>query len=597
MFVKKVYLSIAICLFTATLSARLPVIFLKGKQLFEEGRYEEALRVFEQSGKAPGVDRRDEIKIQREIANVYIAMRDWNAARRELEAVLAAIGDERQKEPILELLRIISAPEDPNVKKVNLGASINSPYEELAPVISPDGKTLYFIVDGNPASFGKQDIYFSEKNSSGQWNKAENIGKPLNTNWHDGVLSISPSGTAALLAGVYNTDGSKSSGFSIANISGGFWRDPEPLEIADYYNKNRLTSAFLAHGGNILLLALEREDGLGDLDIYVSRAFPDGSNRWSAPMNLGSDINTRGTDGTPFLAADGKTLYFSTNGRVGLGSQDMYKSERLDDSWKRWSKPENLGKQVNTAGWDAYYTIPASGEVAYFVSSAEGGFGASDIWMITLPSEARPGAVVTVSGRVMEPDSTPVGARISWERLAGGEKMGSVMSNDITGEYMIVLPVGEAFGYVAEKADYLPSSANLDLTSAEAYSEIHHDIFISPFRKGAQTVLKNIFFDFDKYTLRPESIGELNRVKSILDENPKLVVEIAGHTDSLGTEAYNKKLSTDRAAAVAGWLIEKGIDSRRLKVEGYGKSQPIADNSTENGRQENRRVVFEIIDL
>ena len=582
-------------LLPVSLSARLPVIFLKGKQAVEEGRYRDAIDIFEKALSGRGIEKRDELRIRREMATAYMGLSDWDSAERELRKVLAGARDQRHKAALNELLDIITAPEDPNVKRTNLGPSVNSPYEELSPVISPDGKTLYFIVDGNPKGEGKQDIYYSQRGGDGRWGKATNIGAPLNTKWHDGILSISPSGTSALLAGIYNADGTKGNGYSIAHLGGGRWRDPEALKIANYYNNNRLTSAFLSSNGKVLLMALEREEGFGDLDIYVSMINPDGS--WSAPLNLGHTINTRGTDGTPFLAPDGKTLYFSSDGRIGLGSQDMFKSERLDDSWKRWSKPVNLGKQINTPGWDAYYTIPARGDVAYFVSSAKGGYGLSDIWMITLPQAARPGAVVTVSGRVMEPDSTPVGARISWEKLATGENIGSVQSNDVTGEYMIALPVGEAYGYVAEKEGYLPASAHLDLSEAEAYSEFHHDIFISPIEKGAQTVLKNIFFDFDSSTLRPESIGELNRIKGVLEDNPSFVVEIAGHTDSIGTASYNEKLSLKRAQAVATWLIEHGIDASRLKVVGYGETQPIADNSTEEGQRQNRRVVFEILDL
>ncbi|MCK5832047.1 OmpA family protein [bacterium] len=593
------YIITFICILTTVLSARLPVIFLKGKQYLEKGQYKEALDIFEQVIDMENIESRDKLRVKREMVTAYIGIKDWDSAARELNAILEGVKDSRKKAVFEELLSIVSAPEDPAVRIINLGANVNSSYEELAPVISPDGDMLYFIVDGNPQSEGKQDIYYSQRNENGEWGKAANIGKPLNTNWHDGILSISPSGTSALLAGVYERNGSKDSGFSTANISRGIWREPVALDIADYYNNNRLTSAFMASGGNVLFLALERNGGFGDLDIYISRAVSEGSGgaKWSSPLNLGKDINTRGTDGTPFLAPDGKTLYFSSNGRVGLGSQDMYKSERLDDSWKRWSKPVNLGKQVNTAGWDAYYTIPAKGDVAYFVSSADGGYGMSDIWMITLPSEARPGAVVTISGRVMEPDSTPVEAQISWEKLTTGENIGAVMSNDLTGEYLIVLPVGEAFGYVAEKEGYLPASAHLDLIEAEAYSEMHHDIFISPIQRGAQTVLKNVFFDFDKAILRPESVGELNRVKTILDENKSLVVEIAGHTDSLGTFEYNNELSAKRAQAVADWLIENGIDKERIEVRGYGESNPISENSTEVGQQENRRVVFEIIDL
>jgi len=578
-----------------TVQARLPLLFQKGVSALDDGRYNDALDIFEQCLNKPGVQAKDEIRIHQIMARAYIGLKDWDSAADELRLVLKKTKGARRKAGIETLLEIVTAPEEKGIIVENLGPAVNSRYEELAPVISPDGKTLYFIVDGSPRGEGKQDIYLSRLGPDGKWLPAENIGPPLNTDGHDGILSISPDGTTALLAGIYLPGGNKDNGYSVAHLRGGRWRDPEALDIDDYYNENRLTSAFLSASGKELILALEREDSFGDLDLYVCFLKPDGS--WSSPLNLGRTINTTETDGTPFLAPDGKSLYFSSNGHIGLGSQDMFKAERLDDSWTKWSVPVNLGKQVNTAGWDAYYTIPAQGDVAYFVSSGEGSYGMSDIWKITLPLIARPGAVVTVSGKVMEPDSTPVGADISWERLANGENIGAARSNDVTGEYMIVLPVGEAYGYVAEKKDYLPSSAHLDLTEASAYDEVHHDIIITPIKKGAQTVLKNIFFDFDKATLRPESIGELNRVRDFMLEHKNLYVEIAGHTDSIGTRAYNLKLSTDRAQSVADWLIEHNIQASRLRVRGYGETQPVADNGTEKGRQSNRRVVFEIIDL
>jgi len=584
-----------IALFASCVYGRMPIQFQQGRRALEEGRYDDALDALRTSLDKPGVEDKDRARIHRAIAQAYIGMKDWDNAAEELRWVLARTPGGKAKETTQELLDIVTAPEEEGVTVMNLGASLNSRYEELAPVISPDGKTLYFIVDGSPHGEGKQDIYFSRLSESGGWLPSENIGPPLNTSGHDGILAISPDGTTALLAGRYMPDGSKGNGHSIARLKGGHWRDPENAIIEDYYNNNLLTSAYLSTSGKYLLLALEREGGFGDLDLYVCFRKPD--NTWSAPVNIGRNVNTNGTDGTPFLATDEKTLYFSSNGRIGLGSQDMFKTERLDDTWTNWSRPINLGKQVNSAGWDAYYTIPAEGDVAFFVSSGEGSIGMSDIWMITLPQTARPGAVVMISGVVMEPDSTPVGADISWEKLATGENMGMAHSNDVTGEYMIVLPVGESYGYVAQKKDYLPTSDNLDLSDAEAYAEIHHDIVLSPIKRGAQTVLKNIFFDFDLASLRTESIGELNRVLEILEDNSSMVVEIAGHTDSIGTGAYNIKLSRERAQSVAEWLIENGIDRSRLKVEGYGESQPIADNATEEGMQQNRRVVFEVLDM
>lgn len=275
----------------------------------------------------------------------------------------------------------------------NLGTNINSQYNDMLPIISPDGSTLYFARKNAPENTGaekKDDIYVSQRQANGFWSKAINIGAPLNTDEHNFVCAISPDGNTMYLANRYDyrTEGQ---GVAVSQRQkNGVWSKPKPLNIANMYNKNKYACYHLSIDEKVMVMAIERDDTYGDMDLYVSFRYADGN--WSEPMNMGPELNTAGAEASVFLAADGKTLYFSSNGHSGYGDLDMFMSKRLDNTWKNWTTPVNLGSKINTPGMDVYYTIPASGEYAYY-SSERGGYGRNDIFRITLPKELRPDAV------------------------------------------------------------------------------------------------------------------------------------------------------------------------------------------------------------
>jgi outer membrane protein OmpA-like peptidoglycan-associated protein len=275
----------------------------------------------------------------------------------------------------------------------NLGPGVNSPYHDMLPIISPDDKTLYFARKKSPENLGvekKDDIYVSQRQASGNWSLAYNIGTPLNTDEHNFVCAISPDGNTMYLANKYDYR-TESQGVAVSQKQkNGTWSKPKPLDISNMYNKSKFACYHLSIDEKVLVMAIERDDTYGDMDLYVSFRYADGN--WSEPMNMGKDLNTAGAEASVFIAADGKTLYFSSNGHAGYGDFDMFMSKRLDNSWKNWSTPVNLGSKINTAGMDIYYTIPASGEYAYY-SSERAGYGYSDIFRILLPKELRPDAV------------------------------------------------------------------------------------------------------------------------------------------------------------------------------------------------------------
>ncbi len=557
-------------------------------RLAADGKYEEAQTRVEQLLISPKTARADSIRLMLVLGKLLTAQKKWDEA-------ISAYDWLEKNSPLdkihyRQVIKVLAKPER-QASIEHLPQTINSPYGEINPIISTDGKALYFIVDDGM----DQDIFVSQMDDAGNWLQRKNIGKPLNTEFSDGLLSVMPGGNTFLVNSIYNIDGTKEMGFSLSHDMGESWSFPEPVKIANLYNRNRYTSACLAADGKTLLLALERDGGYGDLDIYVSFMRDDGV--FTAPKNLGPNVNTMGTDGTPFLAPDGKTMYFSSDGHPSLGDADIFFTRRLDSTWTNWSMPENLGKELNTIGWDAYYTVSADGDYVYFVSSRKPSLGSTDIFRAQLPEEAKPKPVITVEGTVTDVKSTPVGANISYSRLSDEKVEGIASSNPLTGHYSIVLPVGEHYGFSIHKEGYLFYSDNIDATKIDETTTITRDITLKPVEIGSQIVLKNIFFDFNKTELLPESIGELNRLLQLMKDNPRIRVEIAGHTDSIGSDDYNAKLSTARAQAVAAWLVERGIDTARISAKGYGKTKPIATNDTEDGRSQNRRVTFTVVGM
>lgn len=477
----------------------------------------------------------------------------------------------------------------------NLGININSSYEERAPVISPDGKTLYFIRSGHPGNLGinkdHQDIWYSEFIDGG-WSKAQNIGLPLSNSRSNGVLSVTPDGNTLVLFGHY-LDSEIPYGASITTKMKGGWAVPIPLLIDELNNTSGWYQYYLCNDGKTLLMSIERIDTFGDNDIYVSFLREDGT--WTKPKNLKYQINTRGNDITPFLAADGVTLYWSTNGMGGVGDYDVWVSKRLDDTWTNWSEPVNPGPPINTEGFDAYFKIDAAGEYAYYASDKDS-FGQNDIFRIKLPEGYEPMPVALVIGRVLSAkDSSPVEALIQYEKLAEKGGSGIARSDPDSGYFKITLSSGYTYGFNAKAENYYGVSDNLDLTDLRKYTELRKDLYLLPIEKNKAYRLNNIFFEFDSHNLKEESFPELDRLFDFLKNND-VNIEISGHTDNLGSNQYNKPLSEKRAESVREYLITKGIDPGRIISKGYGESIPLEDNSTEEGRLMNRRVEFRIIE-
>lgn len=481
-------------------------------------------------------------------------------------------------------------------ERENLGRGVNSVFDEVYPVISPDGKTLFIDRKNHPQNYGGSDnVWFSTLQSNGSWGAVQNIGPALNNGLGTYVASVTPDGNTLLLGGSFTDENTNQRVWGIwtASRETGGWGKPKRVRIDNFYTRNQFMEFCMANDGKAIIVALQRDDSNGERDLYACFIKSDGT--WTAPKNLGPKINSLADEGMPFLASDGKSLYFGSDGYSGYGSVDMYVSRRLDDSWTNWSEPENLGPDLNTPEWDAYFTIPASGDYCYFVSS-KGSYGNLDVFRAKLPESLRPSPVVLVSGKVFDKKTgNPIEAAIKYEMLPEGKEVGIAHSSPKTGEYKITLPAGALYGFRAETKGYIAISENIDLKQTKTYSEIKRDLQMVPLEVGQVVRMNNIFFEFAKADLKNESYSELDRLVEVLKSAPSMELQISGHTDNVGSDPQNNSLSEARAKAVKAYLLGKGIKSERLKTIGYGRTKPLATNDTEEGRQMNRRVEFTIL--
>jgi len=501
----------------------------------------------------------------------------------------------------------------------NLGKTVNTEFNEIAPIISPDGKTVYFSRISHPQNTngtkGSQDIWFSELKND-KWTAARRLPSPLNKEEYNSLYSITPDGNTLLLKGAYKNGIYETRGFSLSKKTARGWSAPNKIDIPGYSktSKGQFDCGYLSTDGKVLVMSFSEKKNSKVDDLYVSFKQKDGS--WTKPMNLGKEINTEEfTETTPFLAPDGVTLYFSTDRKGGQGSNDIYYSKRIDKSWKRWSRPVNLGQAINTDGYDAYYTISAAGDYAYMVSFKDTE-GKGDVVRYNLQPKVVPGdtattqpvvptsdPVVMISGRVIDSKTgKPIEATIIYETLPDGEEAGTATTNPTTGEYKIVLPYGQKYSMRAVAPDFIAEGESIDLTDSTAdgkgknYKEItNKSLKLIPIEEGQIVRLNNIFFAFGKATLSKESFPELDRIGITMNDNKKLSIEIGGHTDDVGGNEANLKLSQDRADAVREYLIGKGIEPDRVQSKGYGETNPVAKNDTPEGQQINRRVEFRIL--
>jgi outer membrane protein OmpA-like peptidoglycan-associated protein len=503
-----------------------------------------------------------------------------------------AIGISETLEPIKSVIRVAAdAPKE--VVRENLGKGVNSRHQEFAPVISSDGKTLFYTRN-HLSMFGKekdQDIWFSVQDNNGNWIKSKNIGYPINTNDKNAVFSVSADGTEILLMNKYNKDGKLSPGISRSYRTRAGWAYPEEVKIDNYYNQSPNAEYAISADGMVMVMSIQRKNSTGKRDLYVS--FKKDKNEWSEPVNMGRQINTYEHDVTPFIAADGKTLYFSTQGLPGFGNNDIFKTQRLDDTWQLWSEPENLGSAINTPNWDGYFTLPASGEYAYVCSMNAS--KKEDIYRLELPKTAKPEPVAIISGNVLTTtDKKPIEAVLTM--TPQNDKLKPEVKNydPATGAFSFVVPLKEIYDFVPYSKGYLAISETVDLSKEISYREIKKDFYLMPLEVGNKGVLNSFTFEQGESKLQAPALKNLDRIAQAMMDFPTLEILFEGHTDNQGDFQLNLKLSEERIEEVKTYLISKGVPAERITTKGWGQTHPIASNATEERRKLNRRVEFTI---
>jgi len=528
----------------------------------------------------------------------------------------------------------VNAPVNAQIE--NVGNIVNSHFPDYAPVISSDESIMVFTSrrddttgdckdpqDGLPC----EDMYISFR-KDGKWTTPKNIGAPVNSKRHDACIALSPDGKELF---IYRDDARGTGDIYYSKSKDGVtWSSVKEFEAVN--SKEHETSISITADHNTVYFSSNREGGLGGLDIWKCQKDPKGE--WGKPENMGAGINTAYNDDAPFITPDGNTLYFSSMGHTTMGGYDIFKTE-LKSS--KWTKPENLGFPINTADDDIYFVVSANGRHGYYASPKEGGSGEKDIYVIIMPqidmnllttrrreeelkiniptikvielpkittttTEQKPRTILR--GKVTDKASKiPVEADLAIIDMADNEILVDQRTNAVSGEYrQDPIPEGNTYLVRAEKAGYLFDSKTVTIPVSDKDQEYIVDLELEKMQKGAKARLR-VFFDFDKATLRKESDPDLERFVTFLKKYPTTKIEIAGHTDNIGTDQKNKILSTQRAKMVMDYLIEKGIQPERLRYQGYGFHKPVAKNQksdgTDNpdGRQDNRRTECEIVEF
>lgn len=513
--------------------------------------------------------------------------------------------------------------------------SVNSSYDEQNPVLSPDGMSLYFTVGNHPSNIGGKkdpgDIWISRKEGS-QWSAPVHGGSLLNDRTYNGVAGFSADGQQIFLHSHYSATQApaKTQGISVSRNNGSGWTRPENITIPFFMNKSGILCGALSADNSVFVFSAESYGTYGVDDIYVTLKQ---QGKWTEPKNLGNVINTQFQELSPSLSDDKRTLYFSSNGRKGMGSFDIYLTTRLDETWTNWSAPVNLGAQVNTEGRELFYHhYPTTGFAFFTTTKSSDGYG--DIRLYApAPAQSAPlnDSLITASAKGDEQEmvASPlleqkVGPEANSEIIAteqitetaGQVKVYGKITNAKTGEVIPakisfegadlapVATLSNASGYVVgvptsrytiriEANGYISTLEKLDINALDM-RDLEMNFKLQPVELGTTVNLKNVLFVQAKTDILPESFPELDLVVNFLKENPSVKIELMGHTDGRGVHADNVRLSQQRVNRVKEYLVSKGIESRRISGKGFGGSKPIASNDTEESRRMNRRVEFVI---
>ena len=523
------------------------------------------------------------------LGEIYLAQGNDTTAEKYFQKFLSfpklSPPDKAQAEHDLNTLQFVRTakahpvPFEPH----KMSDAINSEYDEYYPSMSTDGNTLIFT-----RRIGRDEDFYSSKKINGVWQKAQRMPAPLNSDYNEGALSVTPDNGFVFFTRDCNQTGFGGFDIYISKKAGDKYLAPNNLgEVINTGSKESQPS--FSSDGKTLYFMTVRKDGIGGCDLYASELTDKG---WTTPKNLGTHINTEANEQFPFIHPDNQTLYYVSNGKPGMGLGDIFYSRRKPDG--SWGEAINIGYPINTEEDERGIFVTADGKKA-IISRAEKGSKNFDLYEFDLYQGAQPNQVTYLKGIITDAKTKrPVGATFQLIDLSSGQIITESNSDETDGSFLVCIPKGKDYALNVSNPNYLFYSDNFSLkdkTDAEPYLK---DVALLPIEIGKSMVLKNIFFASNKFDLQAQSKVELEKLLAFLSENKNVKISIDGHTDNSGSSAHNLELSENRAKAVYDYLVSKGIAANRLTYKGFGETKPIADNATEEGKQQNRRTEITI---
>lgn len=473
-----------------------------------------------------------------------------------------------------------------NFTPVNAGSTVNTKESEYFPSLTIDKKELIFTRRLGSAN----EDFFSSNFNETEWSIARPLNGDINTSYNEGALQISQDGKWLVFTGCHRPEGFGGCDLYIAYFQDGQWSAAK--NMGRKINSDQWDSQpCLSPDKREIYFASSRPGGYGGIDIYVTRLNEKGF--WGEPENLGPGVNTAGDEQCPFMHADNQTLYFTSNTWQGYGDDDLFFTKK-DSAGNFTAPPVNLGYPINTINKEGTLYITADGATAYYAGERPEGKGGLDIYSFELPQDVRPNKTFWITGKVHDKKTKEgIASTVELINLSNNQVMNRVRT-EADGEYLITLPAGNDYVFNVNKQGYLFFSDRFLVQGTTADSTYKKDIALQPIEANASIVLNNVFFDINKFDLKPESYIELDKLIQFLNDNPGVTIEISGHTDNAGKPADNKLLSENRAKRVVAYLQYKFISPKRLSYAGYGETRPVADNITEAGRAQNRRTEIRI---
>ncbi|ELR69428.1 outer membrane protein [Fulvivirga imtechensis AK7] len=474
-----------------------------------------------------------------------------------------------------------------------LSDTVNAFVMQYFPVVTVDQQSMIFTRRLGTSMADDEDLVISSKNEEGRWGKPVSLSENINSEGNEGTCTISADGRTLIFTSCYGRPGYGSCDLYISKKTGDEWS--KPVNLGAKVNSSAWESQpSLSSDGRTLYFISNRGGGIGGRDIYVSRL--DENNQWTTPENLGRGVNTQGDEVSPFIHPNNVTLYFASNGLTGFGGFDIFYSERENDEW---STPKNLGYPINTSEDQVSLFITSDGKKGYYSHEVNNNPKQKGrIYEFNVPESVRVKYSTSyVSGKVFHAETKePLKADIELFDLKEAQREGLVSSDSVTGSYLMVLTEGSEYALYVNKEGYLFESLSFEYELNADLEPVNIDIYLKPIKSGARAVLNNIFFEFDSFELQQKSKTELNKLVRFLKQNTSVKMEIGGHTDNTGSEAYNMDLSLKRAKAVYDYLIAEGISKSQLTYKGYGQTTPAYPNDSDLHKKFNRRIEFRVLD-